>query len=281
MTQKIKDYLGIALIVVALIAAYSALSYVSSYSRSVGLSVRSFAVQGSGKVSAVPDIAQFTFGVTTEGGKNLSALQDENAQKINQAITYLKDNGVDEKDIKTRSLNITPRYSNYNCYVPIPGPVPLTVTSDSAAGSSGSVTYPEVTRVCPPQEIIGYTINQSVTVKVREMDKVGDIYAGVVDNGANSAYGLSFTIDDTTSLENQARADAIKEAESKAKAIADAGGFRLGRLLSVDELGNYYPTYYGLGAAESVKTTDSSTAPSVEPGEQDITVNVSLRYEIK
>ena len=269
MNQKIKNYLGISLIIVALALAYGSMSYANTYSKSIGLSARSFTAEGSGNVFAVPDVAQFTFGVVTEGGKDLSALQDENAGKINQAIGFLKDNGVEEKDIETQGLSIRPRYSNYNCYR----------STSVIDGGVEPLIYLPTREICPPQEIIGYTINQNVRVKVRDMDRVGDIFAGVIDNGANTASGLSFTIDDTTELENQARAEAIKEAQEKAKAIADAGGFRLGKLLSIDEIGNYPGPYYAIGGAEGLRA--DSAAPTIEPGEEEIIVNVNLRYEIR
>ena len=116
MNTKIRDYLGIALIIAALALGYAAVSYTRTYSNAVGLSARSFTVEGSGKVAVVPDIAQFTFGVRTEGGENLSSLQNENATRINRVIDFLKNNGIDEEDIKTQRLNITPRYQRFNCF---------------------------------------------------------------------------------------------------------------------------------------------------------------------
>ena len=97
--------------------------------------------------------------------------------------------------------------------------------------------------VCPPPEIVGYSITQTVSVKVRNFEKIGDLLSGIVDNGANSVSGISFTVDNSTKLENEARKNAMTEAKEKAKAVAEAGGFRLGRLLSVEE-GGQYPTYY-------------------------------------
>ena len=73
--------------------------YVSAYSRSV-VPERTFTVSGEGKVVAVPDIAQLSVGVLTEGGENLTDLQKQNTEKINLIISYLKEQGIDQKDIK-------------------------------------------------------------------------------------------------------------------------------------------------------------------------------------
>jgi len=253
MNQSIRNTLNVALIITALSVAYGVASYASTYSQTTSLSARSFSVEGEGSVAAVPDIAEFTFGVLTEGGSDLTALQNENAMKINSVIDFLKANGVDKEDIKTQNLNINPRYQYSNCF--------------------------EGRNVCPPPEIVGYTINQSVRVKVRDLNNVGDLFAGVVDNGANTASNLRFTIDDATEFENEARAEAIAEAERKAKSTAKAAGVSLGKLLSIDEFDNQPTPYYGIGGA--LESRADSIAPSIEPGTEEISIRVLLRYEIK
>jgi len=264
MNPKIKNYLGMALIAGVLLGAYGIVSYANSYSRTIGLSVRSFSIEGSGEVAVVPDVAQFTFGVKTEGGENLADLQSENATKINQTIDFLKSNGVADEDIQTQRLNIYPRYSSYNCYRAFDIQVE-------------SLAYPAPE--CPPQRIIGYTIDQSVQVKVRDMERVGDLFAGVVDNGANTASNLAFTVDDTAEFENEARAEAIEKAQNKAEAIAKSAGFKLGKLLSIDEYSAGSQYGFGFNEARSYEVGDAS--PKIEPGTQDLTVNVILRYEIR
>src|SRR3989344_7039023 len=215
MDNKIKNYLGIAL-------AVAAVWYAWSFSESVRPD-RNFQVQGEGKVTAIPDVAEISFGVTTEGGKNLADLQEQNAEKANAIIVFLKQSGIDQKDIKTQYYNISPHYQYCSCPV-------------SESGEA---------KPCPPSEIVGYTISQSVSVKVRELSKTGDILAGVVDNGANTVSGPSFTVDDPTELQNQARAEAIAKAKSKALAVAKAGGFRLGKISSIQEGISYpFPVLY-------------------------------------
>lgn len=256
--EKTKQYLNVAIIIALLIAAYSVWVYASSYSQSVEPGTfRSFSASGEGKVVAVPDVAQFSFTVVTEGGKDLGALQTENTKKVNAAIDFVKGEGVDAKDIKTQSYDISPRYQYYSCNHP-----------------ESSVTP------CPPAEIVGYTVSQSVQVKVRNFSKTGDILSGTVKAGANTASALQFTIDDPTAVKAQARAEAIAKAKQQAEEIADAGGFRIGKLLSIDENGAY-PTYYGMGGAVMEKSAVSAPAPVIEPGSQDVTVDVTLHYEIR
>ncbi len=259
MNEQIKNYFYITVIIVLLIGAFSTVKYVNSYSKaSQPSSFRSFNVAGDGKVVAVPDVARFSFGAVTEGGKDIASLQKQNSDKVNKAIAYLKGNGVDEKDITTQNYSVDPRYQYFNC--------------------SG-----EGTTACPPAEIVGYTVNQAVAVKIRDFSKVGNILSGVVENGANTVSQLQFTIDDPTAVQNEARAKAIDKAKAKAEAIAQAGDFKLGRLLSIDEGGaspSAYQDYggfgYGGGAPMAVKSS-----PNIEPGSQEINVVITLSYEIK
>lgn len=230
--------------------------YVNAYSRSV-VPERTFTVSGEGKIVAVPDIAQLSIGVLTEGGKNLTDLQKQNSEKINKIISYLKEQGINEKDIKTEYYNISPRYQSTPC------PVYLQ-------------TYPEIIRPCSPgsPEIIGYSISQNLSVKVRDLSKAGNILGGAVERGANTVYGPNFTIDDPVGLQNQAREEAFKQAREKAKTMAKAGGFRVGKLVSINEGFSGPPIIYGLEAK-------GGAGPSIEPGSQEIIVIITLTYEIK
>jgi len=231
--------------------------YVSVYSRSVAPQAV-FTVSGEGKAVAVPDVAEINLGVLTEGGKNLTDLQKENTEKINKIVSFLKEEGIDEKDIKTQYYNISPRYQSIPCR------------------SAILQTYSEIIAPCPPSlsEIIGYTISQNLSVKVRDLSKAGDILAGAVERGANNVSGPNFTVDDPVKFQNEAREKAIKQAREKAKSTAKASGFRIGKLISIQEGFSGLPIIYGLEAK-------SLAGPSIEPGSQEIIINVALTYKIR
>ena len=133
---------------------------------------------------------------------------------------------------------------------------------------------------CPPPEIVGYSIRQTASVKIRDFETIGDTLAGVVQNGANSVSQLSFTIDDPTEVRHEARKIAIERAQEKAQRIAEAAGFEVGRLLGIDESGGLPPIYRmeGLGGAADFA---QAAAPKIEPGSQEVSVTVTLRYEIR
>lgn len=264
--NKAKEYLYVAIIIALLAATYASISFVSSYADSIQPGTfRSFSASGEGKVVSIPDVAEFNFSVITQGGKDIAKIQEDNNKKINNAISFLKESDIEEKDIKTQNYNLEPQYEYYECR-----PVIYTET--------------ETKKVCPPPQIVGYKINQTVSVKVRDFAKVGNILSGVIEKGANSVSQLYFKIDNPNSIKNQARAEAIEKAKEKAKSIAKAGGFRLGKLISIDE-GGIQPTYSymkGMGMGETASYDSvSPTSSSIQPGSQEVTVSVTLRYEIR
>ena len=261
MDIKIRNYLGIALIVAVLVVALAAFNFSYSYSRSVDpLTAPNIRVTGEGKAIAVPDIAQFSFSVITEGN-NIQQIQGDNVKKINQAIDYLKSEGVAKEDIETKSYDLQPRYEYSSCP---PTPTPI--------GEEG--------RACPPPRIAGYTLSQTVAVKLRNFDKTGSILAGVAARGANSISQLSFTIDDRVKVESEARAKAIAQAKVKAEAAAQAADVKLGRLLSISEFTPYpSPRFEGMGVGGMEKAI--TLTPQIEPGSDEITITVDLIYEIR
>jgi len=256
MNKTVKNVLGIAGAIVGIILAISAVSYANTYSKSIEpSSFRSFSVSAEGDAVGIPDVAEFTVGVVTEGGTDIGALQEENTEKIDAIVSYVKENGVEDKDIKTGSYNISPRYES--CY------------------GDG---------ICPPRRVVGYTVSSSVTVKARDFDKAGEMLSGVVDKGANTVSSLTFKIDEPDVYLKEARDEAIAKAKIKAKELADSAGFKIGRLLSINE-GYSTPYYSGMGGDYYKVMEDavlSSARPvAIEPGSQDLTSTVTMVYEIK
>lgn len=207
-------------------------------------------VNGSGKVTAKSDIAVINAGVLTE--KNTVAeAQKENTAKMNAIVSALKDEfKIADSDIKTSQYSISPRYD----------------------WSDGS------------QRIIGYSVNQSVEIKVRDFDKIGNILSRSAELGTNSLNGPNFTIDDPETFKAEARAKAIAQAKEKAKILADQVGINLGSIVNFSEnfSGSPDPVFYkndvafGLGAGGS-----ELSAPSIEAGSEEVAVNISISYEIR
>lgn len=247
---------GLVLLVLALgaiaLASYTYLSIKSGkyiYSGPTTISVR-----GVGEVTIKPNIASFSFNVHTEAVEPAAA-QARSAEVSNAVIAYLKEHGVAEADIKTLSYNLSPRYRP----------------------ASASMTMPVNPFI--PQDIIGYTIDQYVKVKVRDTNNAGALIAGVGERGATDVSGLEFTIDDDTNAKAEARAKAVADAKEKAQQLADALGVRLVRLSGFWEDEGYYPMEEKYG--REIMVDDALIAPDLPIGENTITLVVNLSYEIR
>ena len=132
------------------------------------------------------------------------------------------------------------------------------------------------------QVLRGYQVSQSVTVKIRDLAKVGDILAAAGEGGANQVSGLSFSIDDPESLKQEARIKALENAKTKAEALASVAGVSLGKIVSFSESSMTPPVMYksidaslGMGGAAAVPS------PTVEAGSMDIVLDVTVSYEIR
>lgn len=204
-----------------------------------------FVVQGTGKVAIVPDIARITLGIE-ESGTSLKDVQNKVNQKSQDLTGALKKLGIGEKEIKTTSYNVYPEY-NYNERLP---------------------------------RITGYRVSISYEVKITDFDKVNDVLVAATSTGANVVGGIYFEVNDKTRKEKlqEAREEAVKEAKEKAEGLAKAAGISLGKIINISEEG-FEPRPIPL--MEKIGAGGEPTPPEITPGETEITVTVSLSYEIR
>lgn len=232
-------------------------------------------VSGEGEAFAIPDIASFSFSVT-ETAKTVEAAQGLLDAKIAKATGVLKEAGIEEKDIKTTGYNVYPKYeySNSVCPQPLRGMVYDSVNS--------SAPY-----YCPPdkQILTGYEVTQSISVKVRDIEKAGDLVSKIGAVNVSNISGVEFTVDNREQYVSQAREEAIKKAKEQAKILSKQLGVRLGKILYYNENGNY-PIYYGMDGKGGgmMETAVSSALPAraiLPQGETKITSQVTITYEIR
>lgn len=210
-------------------------------------------VSDTGEIYAKPDLALTTFSVITEA-KTVAQALEENTKKTNAVIDFVKAQEVEEKDVKTTSFNIYPRYEYQKVETEI-------------------YPYPPGKRV-----LVGYEVTQSLEVKIRDMTKIGDIIQGATDAGANQVGDLQFTIDKQDELKAQARAQAIEKAKTKAKELASQLGVNLVRITNFSE-NSVIPYFHGL--KEALPMGAGEEVPQIEIGENKIEVTVSITYEIR
>lgn len=246
-----------AIVLLAVFLLAKTIGEIVSWGKEEQYPSRTVTVMAEGEAIATADIASFSFSVNEEAATSQEA-QDKTTKKVDQALKYLKDNGVEDKDIKTEYYNINPKYENTApCYA-----------FDCPA---------------PSMKIIGYEVSQGVRVKVRDTDNAGKFLSEMTTFGINNVSGLSFTIDDEDALYDMARKDAIEKAEGKAEVLADNLGVRLGKVVSFSE--DNPSLYYGGEAMYDSKV--SAVAPMARPqanlpmGENTYTTRVYVTYELK
>lgn len=204
-------------------------------------------VSGTGTASADPEVAQVGFGVELQGN-DPDALVSEAAEKIDAAMAAAREFGIMED--KTRTLN-------YNLFVE--------TQRDPESGR-------------PTDEIV-YHLNHRVQVTTDNIDGVGELLAGVVNAGANAVSGVNFTIEDPTSLVNEARDLAIENAQAKAEAMAVKLGIGYGDPILVTETGGNVPMAADFGVGGGARM--ESAAPQIESGSFSVSVSVRIVYEIQ
>jgi uncharacterized protein YggE len=254
--KKISISVFVLIVVVSLFTVAKLVNEIRSSSRGVQ-PANIISVDGSGEVLAVSDIASLNINLNKEG-KTAKEAQDLLNESITKTLTYLKEQKIAEKDIKSEYGGLSPKYSyeQMPCY-----------------------TYP-----CPSKDpkIVGYTATQSIVVKVRVVDSASDIRTGLAGLGITDISGPTFSIDDEEGYKNQARSLAITKARAKAKILAKDLGVKLGKVVSFYENGDGRYDGMILEAKNMMGTGVSATpAPILPKGENKITSNVNITYEIR
>ena len=225
-------------------------------------------VSAEGRSLRQPELAVFSAGVTTQGKTANQALA-ENSRAMARVIAELKSAGIAERDIQTSNLSINPIYSN---------PERDAMMAARMSGQPYVAPAPEERL----QKIIGYTVNNQVSVRQRRLGDYGKVIDTLVEAGANQVNGPMFQMDDADPALDEARMAAMKKARERAELYARATGLRVLRVLSISESGGYYgppPVVFARAMAESGGPPPPPPAP-VQAGELQLTANVTVLYEL-
>jgi uncharacterized protein YggE len=209
---------------------------------------RTLTVQGQGKVSAVPDIAILSIEVSHEGAV-LDSILSQVRKETAQVLDVVKSQGISEKDTQTQSFEVRPKYER---------------------DKRGN-----------PQRA-GFMVVNRVSVKIRDLKKVGKVLASVLNAGATTVDGPNFELDNPQAAERDALAAATKDAQAKAKAVAEAAGVQLGSILTINPQnvswpGPPRPLMMRAMAAPAVAEAEEPLAA----GEQTLTGYVTVTYTIR
>jgi len=205
-------------------------------------------VSGKAEKQVSPDTARISFYVTKRGPDQKEIANYVN-KKTKKVIGVLKDLGIDKKDIKTTNYSLQPEYS----------------------WEKGRRNF------------MGYRVRQNVSVVIRDLANVPKVLAKVVEQGVDDLDGPNMFIDNLDEIQDNLRAEAIKNAKEKAKALASELDVKLTKIVGFSESGgrkNYYPQYK-MAFADSVGVEESIVEPEINPGEEKIIKNVSITFKIE
>lgn len=204
-------------------------------------------VTGTGMVAGAPDVVVLSIGVSVERD-SVQQARTEAAEAMAGVIESLKGNGLLDTDIQTLHFSIYQQY-------------------DYSKGK---------------REFRGYSVTNTVSAKIRDLDTVGNVIDDAAEAGGNlvEINSIQFTIDDTTKLKMQARVAAMQDAQAKAQTLATEGGVSLGKPIAISESGDFYAPR--LASLEFAFADDAAAvATPIQSGQLQITVTVNVIYEIE
>lgn len=208
-------------------------------------------VNGTGKVTAVPDLVNLSLGVESRES-TVAQAQTNAAKAMNEITNVLKRNNIAEKDIKTQQFNISPIF-------------------EFRQTDSRSI-------------ITGYVVSNIINVKIRDIAKAGTVIDQVAAAGGDLTRinNISFSVDDPTKYYTEARQKAMEDAQNKAKQLASLGGVSLGKpnFISENSFVNLPVINFAREAVGAPDLAPAAPPTEISPGETDITLNVQVTYTI-
>ncbi len=200
-------------------------------------------VSAQAEASQVPDIASISVGVVTESADSAQAMRD-NASRMNAVLAAIGKLRIADKDVQTSGVNLYPQHRYERDQTP---------------------------------RISGYQASNTVTVKVRDLARLGEVMDALAGQGANQIHGPNFQIDNPDPLYDQARLAALDKARKRAKTYADALGVSVLRIVSIGEGGGGYRPVPMMAMA---KAADMAESTPIAPGENTVSVSLDVVFEL-
>lgn len=207
-------------------------------------------VAGEGEAAVAPDLAIVTLSVLREAETAREAL-DENNEATAAVIAAMKEAGIESRDLQTSGLQINPRY-----------------------------VYPKNDDGEGQPRIVAYQVTNTLTVRVRDIGRVGEILDRSVSLGVNQGGGIAFSNDDPSAARTEARRRAVEDAIARARTLAEAAGVGLGPIVELSEQ-SFAPPPMPMAAGRAYRMEARSDAVPVEAGESVYRIQVNAIFELK
>ncbi len=202
------------------------------------------AVSAHAETTRVPDVASISTGVVTQAADANAAMR-ANATQMDKVMAAIRDAGIAERDIQTSGVNLNPQYK-YN------------------EGEAPAIT--------------GYQASNTVSLKVRDIGKLGKVLDALVASGANQVNGPSFEVDKPEAAYDEARRAALDKAQARAAMYAKSLGLRVRRIVSISEGAGFQPP----GPMPMMEMARGKAAADtvVSPGETTLGADLDVVFEL-
>lgn len=202
-------------------------------------------ISSNAEATRVPDVATLSAGVVTQAADGNSAMR-QNAQQMDKVLAAIKAAGIAERDVQTSGVSLNPQYRYADNEAP---------------------------------KITGYQASNTVSLKVRDIAKLGKVLDALAAQGANQINGPSFEIDQPEPVYDEARLAALKKAQARAQTYAKSLGLQVRRIVSISEnAGGGYNPMPRMRAMAAGAAMDKATP--VAPGESTVSVNLDVVFEL-
>ena len=201
-------------------------------------------VSAQAEARRVPDVATISAGVVTQAADGNTAMR-QNAEQMAKVMAAIKAAGIAEKDIQTSGISLNPQYRY-------------------AENEAPSIT--------------GYQATNTVSLKVRDITKLGKVLDSLAAQGANQINGPSFQIDQPEPVYDEARLAALKKAKDRAETYAKALDLKVRRIISISEGGGGGFRPVPMMAMSARGKAEMDTA--VSPGETEVSVSLDVVFEL-
>lgn len=247
-TRKNSSIAAITLAVLALTASVQAAAAQVSPVQ-IPPTARTIRVSGMGEVRVKPDLATVQFAVETTGATAEEA-GAANASLMERVIATILGSGVVREDVQTSGYSVYPEYAR----------------------------TPREDEMQVPQ-IRGYRATNMISVRTRDLDRVGALIDAGLKAGANRLHGVTFELTNSAAAEAEALGIAVTEARTAAETMARALGVQVGDVLDASTTAQSPRPYFR--AAPEAAAMDYAVSTPIASGEQTITASASLVFEIR
>ena len=207
-------------------------------------------VQAVGTATVVPDMALVQLAVVRQAQTARAAL-DANTQAMSEVMASMKEAGIEDRDLQTSNFDVQPQYEFY----------------DTKPGEFQK-----------PPKIVGYQVTNALSVRIRDLDKIGTVLDRAVTLGVNSGGGIQFSSSRPEAALKQARKRAMESALAKASTLTESAGVALGRIVNISEFSNPTPAMRPMARMDGAMM--EAKAVPIAAGEGDYTVTVNVQWEI-